>query len=232
MKYLVALLLACGIVSNANAAFKIGLLSVPLEHKFKIYDLTADSNSQGTDTASISAIMFSGEYDEAINDNVAFGLSAGGGVGQAGTYTFKGESAFTGLGSTTNPGEGYSDLLKPSGVASIMAQVIFSAKMLGGVTSLGIGGGVIALGINIQSKTPTNTTMSTLAEVSSQLGITPGYTLGVSDNLSMGLEVPLAFVEEMNSQNNITDSKGDYTDGYRMGGGMSWGVNLVFKKKI
>ena len=231
MKYLVALLLTLGIVTNAHAAFKIGLLSVPLEHKYKVYDATADSNSQGTDSASISALMFSGEYDETINDNVSFGLSAGGGVGMQ-SYTFKGESAFTGLGSTTNPGEGYSDLIKPSGVASILAQVIFSAKMLGGVTSLGIGGGVIALGINIQSKTPSNTTMSTLAQVSSQLGITPAYTLGVSDNLSMGLEVPLTFVEEMNSQNNISDPKGDYTDGYRMGGGLSWGVNLVFKKKI
>jgi hypothetical protein len=266
------ILLACGLAASlcakADATVKIGYQSIPGELSWVQHTPAANLNKD--ESTSQGVITFAVDSMRQLTPCLALGISVGAGL-PAGDIEFERTEEYTTLGGV-NPNEGDNVTAALTSVP-ILARLSYSKQAGPGEFSLGLGAGAVLVGIAVETvetwwwdgmapsvykSAASDVKMASQTENSVDFAallaveMAPGYSLGISEKDSIGIEIPLAFLAgatlkriEMDYEPPFVppgDSNptiggtwvgGDTVEypGIELGG-FSWGVNIVYTRKF
>lgn len=262
MKYIATALLAVCVAASASASVKVGYGTVAAKWLFTESDATSGDQKNASESLSMGMITVGADSMTAVNDMLSVGLEVGAGapMGEA-TKDLKKQVVNLPSGAPDDIFDGSSKTIKAA-TASVLVKAVCKIAAGPGEVSLGIGAGTTMVGLvatdveqdwdnsavgggtsdsykmdNSSVKADKYTDTMAMVVPVFTLQITPGYSMAVSDKDSIGLEVPLSInsVTKIESETDRATAISGVDNPQITGddiGGFSWGVNIVYSKKI
>ncbi len=262
MKYIATALLAVCVAASASASVKVGYGTVAGKWLFTESNATTGDQKNASESLSMGMITVGADSMTAVNDMLSVGLEIGAGapMGEAEKDLEK-TVVDRPSGAPDTIFDGSSKKMAAA-TASVLVKAAVKMAAGPGEIGLGIGAGTRMVGLlmtdvnqewdntavgggatddfkmdssSVKGDKSTDT-MSWVVPVFT-LQITPGYSMAVSDKDSIGIEVPLSInsVTKIETETDREPAVSGVENPEITGddiGGFSWGVNIVYTKKI